>query len=107
MAQATLTDDFVLEGSVDFDNLVEVRDAGDVRIAQTTQNQNGQGLTLSLRGLTEANSVTVALLIAWMRSANNRRISIVYVDVPQELRNIIDFSGLTQVLPLDHQNPQT
>jgi anti-anti-sigma factor len=96
MARASLTEQFELQGVVDFDNLAEIREIGDARIKVRSDD-----LLISLKGLMEANSVTVALLIAWLRSANNQGISIVYMDVPQELRNIIDFSGLTQVLPID------
>lgn len=50
--------------------------------------------------LRSANSVSVAVLSAWHRRAAFRQKSIVFVNLSQELRNIISFSGLDEVLDL-------
>ena len=50
--------------------------------------------------LTRANSVSVAVLSAWHRRALIHQKSIVFVNLSQELRNIISFSGLDEVLDL-------
>ncbi len=84
-----------LSGVVDFDNLNEIRHVGEARIGEV-----GESLSIDLSGLEVANSATVALLIAWFRAAEAQEKSIVFVEVPHELRNIIAFSGLDEVLPL-------
>ncbi|MDA1076448.1 MAG: STAS domain-containing protein [Proteobacteria bacterium] len=97
MTSAVLTDQFDLKGVIDFSNMVAIRAQGETHIAA-----RDALISVNLKGLEESNSVTVALLIAWMRCANNQGISIVYINVPQELRDIIEFSGLTTVLPIDN-----
>lgn len=86
---------FRLPGSVSFDNFTDVRTAGEHAISE-----NGNECVLSLSGLGQSNSIAVALLVAWFRFANSHGKSIVYVDVPEDLRNIIEVSGLTEVLHL-------
>ena len=84
-----------LSGVINFDNLTEIRSVGEARISEVNET-----LRIDLSDLEEANSATVALLIAWFRAARAQDKSIVFVEVPPELRNIIAFSGLDQVLPL-------
>lgn len=92
--QATLSDDFKLSGvEVDLDSAERLRIAG-LRLIE----QAGQSLEVNLTGLKRANSVTVALLLSWYRHAVLNEKSILFTGLSQELRNIIEFSGLTQVL---------
>ena len=84
-----------LSGVIDFDNLTDIRRVGEARISEVNET-----LRIDLSGLEQANSATVALLIAWFRAAEAQEKSVVFVEVPPELRNIIAFSGLEQVLPL-------
>ncbi|MCZ6659021.1 MAG: STAS domain-containing protein [Gammaproteobacteria bacterium] len=84
-----------LSGVIDFDNLTEIRRVGEARIGEVSES-----LSIDLSGLEKANSATVALLIAWFRAAEAQEKSIVFVEIRPELRNIIAFSGLDQVLPL-------
>ena len=51
-----------------------------------------------LGGLQRANSVTVAVLLAWYRHATLRQKSIMFVNLSQDLLNIIEFSGLRRLL---------
>ena len=53
---------------------------------------------VDLAGLERANSVTVALLLAWYRCAVLQKKSIFFVNLSEELHNIIEFSGLSAVL---------
>ena len=53
---------------------------------------------VDLAGLERANSVTVALLLAWYRCAVLQKKSIFFVNLSEELHNIIEFSGLSGVL---------
>lgn len=53
---------------------------------------------VDLAHVERANSVTVALLLAWQRRASLQGKSIIFLNLSDDLRNIIEFSGLTQVL---------
>ena len=90
----------VVSGIVDFANFCEVRSLGEEMLG------DGQHASVNLGRLEVANSVAVALLLAWFRQANREGRTIVFVDVPRDLRNIIDFSGLSSVLPLGAAGPE-
>ena len=55
-------------------------------------------LVADFGGLQAANSVTVAIMIAWHRAAMRQQKSIAFVNLSAELTNIIEFSGLSTVL---------
>lgn len=64
----------------------------------------GEGpFQVDLAGLERANSVTVAVLLAWYRCAVLRKKCIFFVNLSEELHNIIEFSGLRKVLL--HRSP--
>ena len=83
-----------LSGRVGFDNLVEVRAAGEARI----QEGETRRIAFDCSGLSEANSVAVALLIAWQRAAERCGKTVVFRGASQDLRNIAEFSGLNEML---------
>ena len=104
MSDWTLTGDatrLMLGGSVDFHNFVEVRQRGEELLAEQTRSE------VHLGELDSANSTLVALLLAWFRFADRSGESIVFMDVPRDLRNIIEFSGLSGVLPLGSSHVET
>jgi len=55
-------------------------------------------IEVDFAALVQASSVTVALMMAWYRRATLQQKSIVFINLSQELLNIIEFSGLSQVL---------
>jgi len=85
-----------VEGTVTFDNLMERREAGEQAIAGAA----GE-LVFDLGGLEAGNSAAVALLMAWFRAADRQEKAVRFVGVPQELRSILDLSGMAGVLPLE------
>ena len=100
---ADIADDgFYLPDEITIDNIAEVRASGEQHITVVNIEQS-DGCRFYLSKLEKFNSLTVALLIAWFRFAHTHGKSIVYIDVPHDLRNIIDVYGLDGVLPLrDH-----
>ena len=90
---------FYLPDKITLDNIAEVRASGERHI--TALAASGDECAFHLSALEQINSLAVALLMAWFRFAHAHGRSIVYMDVPHELRNIIDVCGLTEVLPLD------
>jgi len=81
---------------VRYDDVATLRAAGE-RFIDTTPGV----LTFSLAELVESNSVVVALLLAWVRYAGARGRTLQIVDVPQDLRNIIELYGVSTLLPLE------
>ena len=86
-----------LSGKVAFDNLANVRQAGEALIGGAA----GETVHFDCSGLQEANSVTLVLLIAWRRSAVADGKSVVFTGTSVALRNIAAFSGLNEVLTLE------
>ncbi len=97
MTECTLTVEGGLAGRVGFDNLAEVREAGETRI----RGFEGECIEFDCSGLEEASSVAVALLIAWQRAARAIGKSVVFRGASASLRNIAAFSGLSDILALD------
>ncbi|MCZ6641565.1 MAG: STAS domain-containing protein [Gammaproteobacteria bacterium] len=91
---------YFLPDKITLDNIAEVRASGERHITGC-----GDECTFDLSGLKQNNSLTVALLMAWFRHAHVRGKSIVCVDVPEDLRNIIDVCGLTEVIPIKLATP--
>jgi phospholipid transport system transporter-binding protein len=96
--------DYRVEGRVGFHNLVQIREAGEAAIAAAAD-----GVVIDLSALDNGNSAAVALLMAWYRAAEIQNKSIVFVAAPEELANIVELSGLTDVLPLEgfHTVPES
>lgn len=79
--------------------------AGPVRLAgERVLDEAPDGVEFSLAQLKESNSVVVALLLAWVRHARMRNKSIRFVDVPDDLRNIIELYGVADILPVEGGN---
>jgi ABC-type transporter Mla MlaB component len=91
---AVLTDEFKLEGEeVGLDQAEQIKSDGFAIIdAQAGPFQ------VDLAGLQKANSVTVALLVAWYRQAKLQEKTIFFMNLSEELHNIVEFSGLSRIL---------
>lgn len=57
-------------------------------------------LEVSLGGVTDGNSVLVSLMLVWFRRARHKGIGILFVDIPPLVANLIEFTGLDEVLPM-------
>lgn len=83
-------------GHVDFDNANELREQGERLIESEASD-----VRVDLTGLTAAGSVAVAVLIAWFRHASLLDCAIRFSNVPPALVNVIEFSGLNDVIPVE------
>lgn len=92
--------DYRLTGAVTFDSMARIRAEGAAAIAAA-----GKRVLVDLSGLERGNSVAVALLMAWLRAAQHEDKSLVFAGAPAELTNIIELSGMTDVLPLQDAAP--
>ena len=88
---------FALSGSVDAENFAAWQARGEAFIAGCEEAIP----CFDLSALESSNSLAVALLLAWLRYAARAQKSVQFAHSPAALRNIIQFSGLTQLLPLD------
>ena len=59
----------------------------------------GKGLAIDLGGVTSANSAGLALLLEWLDLARSRRVDLHYLNLPESLVRIADFSNLQSLLP--------
>lgn len=83
-----------------FDNAEAVKQRGyDFIAGFSTDDQSGP-ICIDAGQLTGATSVSIAVFSAWHRRAACDDKSIVFMNLSQELRNIIAFSGLDEVLDL-------
>lgn len=84
-----------VRGPVTFDNLMALRADGEAAITAAPD-----AVRMCLDELDGGSSAAVALLVAWFRAASAQAKHIEFVNVPAEVRKIIELSGLTDVLPL-------
>lgn len=85
---------FRLDQPVTFDSLVRLRSAGESAISAAAD-----AVLVDLAGLEHSNSAAVALLMAWWREAERQGKRITFRDPPAALRDIVELSGMTEVLP--------
>lgn len=57
-------------------------------------------LRVDLGGIQRADSAGVALLVEWLRQARQRRRDLAFINVPAQMRTIIQVADLETVLPL-------
>lgn len=88
--------DYQVRGRVGFGNLMQIRKEGEAAIAAA-----GDQVVVDLSGIENGNSAAVALLMAWFRAAEALEKSIRFVGARAEVRNIVELSGLTDVLPME------
>lgn len=55
---------------------------------------------IDLSEVSRANSAGVALLVVWLRQARQQRQDLVFVNVPAQMRAIIEVADLDTVLPM-------
>lgn len=55
---------------------------------------------VDLTDVHHSSSVGIALLLDWLRYAKHKNIEIEFLNVPQKMRQVIEFSGLTDVFNL-------
>lgn len=83
-----------VEGELDADNVP-------ARLRQSADwFGRGQETIIDLSGVTHSDSAGVALLLEWIRDAQNANATLRFVNAPPQIRAIIDFCGLNDVIPV-------
>lgn len=62
---------------------------------------SGKQWQVDLTEVHHSSSVGIALLLDWLRYAKRKNIEIEFVNVPQKMRQVIEFSGLTAIFNLN------
>ena len=93
-----------VEGAPTLDNARQMRGLLDAALAGLDGSADAPApqltLELSLRGVTDGNSVLVSLMLVWMRRARLAGVGIRFVEIPPLVMNLIEFTGLDDVLPM-------
>ena len=85
---------YQLSGDVGFDSALTTR-----KLVEEALDAEEEKLDLVL-AQTQGNSVLVALMMGWFRYAHDHEKEIAYLEVPDRISQMIEFSGLDDVLPL-------
>ncbi len=88
--------ELLLVGVLDYRTGPTLREAGRQLISQNA----AAALTLSCAQVEKSSSVGVSLLLAFMRDAQAANKSLVLRDLPDDMREIAQVSGLLELLPL-------
>lgn len=88
--------ELLLAGVLDYRSCPLLREAGRKLISQNA----APALSLSCAQVTKSNSVGLALLLAFMRDAAAANKALVLRDLPADMREIAQVSGLLELLPL-------
>ena len=83
-----------VQGELDFDAVATLWDATESLFAA------GPPARIDLSGVRRASSAGVALLVAWLDQLRRRRREVIFVNVPAQMRAIIEVADLDTVLPL-------
>jgi len=86
----------VLKGKVTVDNVTTIRKAGEDIISKFSMDS-----VIDLSAVSSAGAVTLSLLLAWLRAARSRNVSLVVINTPDRLFDMARVSGLELVLPFD------
>ena len=89
-----------VEGELDVDNVP-------ARLKRSADWFEKNGTTvIDLAKVTRADSAGVALLLEWIRDARQADATLRFVNAPEQMRAIIDFCGLGEVIALDETKTQ-
>ncbi len=67
---------------------------GGLRIAE------GERLTVDLSGVEAVDSSAISVLLQWLRLAQQKKISLVFINLPANLRSLADLYSVADVLPV-------
>ena len=98
MAEATLVDNgpgnWLLQGELGF------RTVSAALLQAGARLQGEARIEVDLRDVSRADSAGLALLVEWLREAENAGNEIVFINVPDQLRSIARVCGLDEILSL-------
>ncbi len=57
---------------------------------------------IDFSGLTQVDSAAVAVLLAWQRTARDRKINLSFINLPDMLQSLAELYGVAGLLPMQH-----
>lgn len=63
---------------------------------------DAQPLTIDMRGVTQADSAGLALMIEWLQMARAGKRSLVFANIPEQMNDLIRVNGLQQMFGLEN-----
>lgn len=85
---------FVVIGELSFQTVPQINVRGKQLIAASPLP------VFELQNITSSDNSSVALLTSWVRYAKNLHKRILFVDLPKQLLDIVEASGLEKLLPI-------
>ncbi len=95
--EQTVPGELRLVGVLDYSTGPQLREAG----RQLIQASSTTAVLLDCSAVERTSSVGLALLLAFMRDASAAGKSVTVRGMPEDMRQIADVSGLTELLPLE------
>ena len=65
-----------------------------------------QPVTIDMRGVTQADSAGLALMIEWLQMARNERRKLAFANIPEQVSELIRVNGLQQMFGLENGQNQ-
>jgi phospholipid transport system transporter-binding protein len=63
--------------------------------------KSDRGWQVDLAEVSHSSSVGIALLLDWLRYGQGKKVNVEFLNVPQKMRDVIEFSGLSEVFKLN------
>ncbi len=90
-----------VSGAIDFDNVVLLWQEG---IALIDALKEAKEIKVDLKALKESDSSGVALLTGWVRVTQEKNKTILFMNMPSFMQDILQVCGLEDVLPVLWEN---
>jgi anti-anti-sigma factor len=94
-------DTVFVSGAIDFDNVVLLWQQG-VALIETLKET--KEIKVDLKALKESDSSGVALLTGWVRVSQEKSKTILFINMPSFMQDILQVCGLEDVLPVLWEN---
>ena len=94
-------DTLFVSGAIDFDNVVRLWHQG---IALIDTLKEAKEIKVDLKALKESDSSGVALLTGWVRVSQEKNKTILFMNMPSFMHDILQVCGLEDVLPVLWEN---
>ena len=92
-------DTLALMGDVTSENVVSIRAEGENLISRITSSG-----VIDLGGLSSANTITLSLLLSWLRFAKSRSVVLTVRQASAKLFDMARVSGLDHILPFEAED---
>lgn len=86
---------YELIGRLDAESVLALLDYS--KIFSKLQNDN---VTIDLKAVTHSSSAGIALLLEWLRQANNTHLELQFINMPVKMKAIAEICGLSDILPI-------